>query len=270
MSEFEALAEKAEKDFDLGEFARAVRACRSYRRFDEGDPVPEALLIELVDLARVVASGANRMPLRYRIVSSPASARRCSRSSSGPEPCLSGTAPRPVSAPRAISWCATPAMVPRRRWTRASPPRRFCLRRRRPVTAAACCTRSTRPASPGHWAWRMPACLRSCHRAGRPAEEVQPRAARRLAGRLHELLARRGERAPRTQALAGRRPRVGTACQHAKRPDGVAAFGPLALLGMVLPLFAQRALTLWEASPATPDRAGPRRWRRRAGSPRAW
>lgn len=70
MNEFEALAEKAEKDFDLGEFARTVRACRSYRRFDEGDPIPEALLIELVDLARVVASGANRMPLRYRIVSS--------------------------------------------------------------------------------------------------------------------------------------------------------------------------------------------------------
>lgn len=69
MREFEALARKAEKDFDLGEFARAVRACRSYRRFDEGDPIPEALLIELVDLARVVASGANRMPLRYRIVS---------------------------------------------------------------------------------------------------------------------------------------------------------------------------------------------------------
>ena len=72
MSEFEALAEKAEKDFDLGEFARAVRACRSYRRFDEGDPIPEALLIGLVDLARVVASGANRMPLRYRIVSAAA------------------------------------------------------------------------------------------------------------------------------------------------------------------------------------------------------
>ena len=40
MSEFEALAEKAEKDFDLGEFARAVRACRSYRRFDEGASWP--------------------------------------------------------------------------------------------------------------------------------------------------------------------------------------------------------------------------------------
>lgn len=69
MSEFEYLAEKAEKDFDLGDFARTVRGCRSYRRFDEGDPIPEALLIELVDLARVVASGANRLPLRYRIVS---------------------------------------------------------------------------------------------------------------------------------------------------------------------------------------------------------
>ena len=34
MSEFDVLAAKAEKDFDLGEFARTVRTCRSYRRFD--------------------------------------------------------------------------------------------------------------------------------------------------------------------------------------------------------------------------------------------
>ena len=72
MSEFDVLAAKAEKDFDLGEFARTVRTCRSYRRFDEGDPIPEALLIELVNLARTVGSGANRMPLRYRIVSAAA------------------------------------------------------------------------------------------------------------------------------------------------------------------------------------------------------
>lgn len=72
MSEFDVLAAKAEKDFDLGEFARTVRTCRSYRRFDEGDPIPEALLIDLVNLARTVGSGANRMPLRYRIVSAAA------------------------------------------------------------------------------------------------------------------------------------------------------------------------------------------------------
>lgn len=55
-------------EFGLEDYARLVRACRSYRRFDEGDPIPRALLEELVELARNVASGANRMPLRYRVV----------------------------------------------------------------------------------------------------------------------------------------------------------------------------------------------------------
>ena len=68
MSDFDELAERAEGDFDLGDFARAVRACRSFRRFDEGEPIPPTLLVALVDLARDVASGANRLPLRYRIV----------------------------------------------------------------------------------------------------------------------------------------------------------------------------------------------------------
>lgn len=72
MSEIEQIAEQAENDFELGDFARTVRACRSYRRFDEGDPIPEALLIELTNLARVTASGANRMPLRFRPVSAAA------------------------------------------------------------------------------------------------------------------------------------------------------------------------------------------------------
>lgn len=72
MSEIEQIAEQAENDFELGDFARTVRACRSYRRFDEGDPIPEALLIELANLARVTASGANRMPLRFRPVSAAA------------------------------------------------------------------------------------------------------------------------------------------------------------------------------------------------------
>lgn len=72
MSEIEQIAEQAENDFELGDFARTVRACRSYRRFDEGDPIPEALLIELANLARATASGANRMPLRFRPVSAAA------------------------------------------------------------------------------------------------------------------------------------------------------------------------------------------------------
>lgn len=38
---------------------------RSYRRFDENQPVTEALLHELVDLARLTASAANKQPLRY-------------------------------------------------------------------------------------------------------------------------------------------------------------------------------------------------------------
>ena len=72
MSELEELASAAERDFDLVEFAENVHACRSYRRFDEGDPIPETLLVKLVDLARVVPSGANRLPLRYRVVSAAA------------------------------------------------------------------------------------------------------------------------------------------------------------------------------------------------------
>lgn len=70
MSETDELARLAEEDFDLGDFARTVRACRSYRRFDEGDPIPGTLLVELANLARLTASGANRMPLRFRLVSS--------------------------------------------------------------------------------------------------------------------------------------------------------------------------------------------------------
>lgn len=68
MNELEELAQTAESNYDLSDFAATVRACRSYRRFDEGDPIDEALLVELVNLARVVASGASRLPLRYRIV----------------------------------------------------------------------------------------------------------------------------------------------------------------------------------------------------------
>lgn len=70
MNEIDELARLAEEDFDLGDFARTVRACRSYRRFDEGDPIPGTLLAELANLARLTASGANRMPLRFRLVSS--------------------------------------------------------------------------------------------------------------------------------------------------------------------------------------------------------
>ena len=38
---------------------------RSYRRFDQDHPVAVELLRELVDLARLSASGANMQPLKY-------------------------------------------------------------------------------------------------------------------------------------------------------------------------------------------------------------
>ena len=42
---------------------------RSYRAFDEGRPITEEVMRGLVDLARKTASGMNRQPLRYRILS---------------------------------------------------------------------------------------------------------------------------------------------------------------------------------------------------------
>lgn len=43
---------------------------RSYRRFDESHRIEAALLENLVDLARLSASGANRQPLKYLIYNS--------------------------------------------------------------------------------------------------------------------------------------------------------------------------------------------------------
>lgn len=56
-------------DDKMAGFSRVVRACRSYRRFDEGAGMPREALVDLVDIARQTASGANRMPLRFRVVS---------------------------------------------------------------------------------------------------------------------------------------------------------------------------------------------------------
>ena len=42
---------------------------RSYRAFDEHSPIPVQLMRDLVDLARKTASGMNKQPLRYRILS---------------------------------------------------------------------------------------------------------------------------------------------------------------------------------------------------------
>ena len=49
-------------------FKELVLKNRSYRTFDESRPITEEKMRALVDLARPVASGMNKQPLRYRIV----------------------------------------------------------------------------------------------------------------------------------------------------------------------------------------------------------
>jgi nitroreductase len=49
-------------------FAELVRKARSYRRYDESDPIPADVLAQLVDMARVTPNGGNEQPLRYAAV----------------------------------------------------------------------------------------------------------------------------------------------------------------------------------------------------------
>jgi nitroreductase len=53
------------------ELKNLVLKTRSYRRFKGTFPVPYTLLENLVDLARLSASGANRQPLKYLLYNSP-------------------------------------------------------------------------------------------------------------------------------------------------------------------------------------------------------
>jgi len=48
-----------------------VLKCRSYRRFYENIPIEMDVLRELVDVARLVASGSNKQPLKYILSASP-------------------------------------------------------------------------------------------------------------------------------------------------------------------------------------------------------
>ncbi|MCK7539367.1 MAG: nitroreductase family protein [Marinilabiliales bacterium] len=45
-----------------------IEQTRTYRRFDEKHEVTRETLVSLVDLARLSASGANRQPLKYILV----------------------------------------------------------------------------------------------------------------------------------------------------------------------------------------------------------
>lgn len=46
-----------------------VARTRSYRRFDESRRIPQEVLVNLVDIARIVGSAGNRQPLKYAVVS---------------------------------------------------------------------------------------------------------------------------------------------------------------------------------------------------------
>lgn len=52
-------------------FKNLVKANRSYRRFDEKEPISYETMLDLVDTARLTPSAANRQPIRYKIVSDP-------------------------------------------------------------------------------------------------------------------------------------------------------------------------------------------------------
>lgn len=51
--------------------AELVRKTRSFRRFDPSRPIPMGELEELLGLARLTASAANRQPLKYILVNDP-------------------------------------------------------------------------------------------------------------------------------------------------------------------------------------------------------
>ena len=53
-------------------FSELACKARSTRRFDSSQPITEAALKQLVDVARISSCGGNQQPLRYRIVSDPA------------------------------------------------------------------------------------------------------------------------------------------------------------------------------------------------------
>jgi nitroreductase len=56
--------------------ADLVKKTRTYRRFDESFQVDYEILKQLVGLARLSASGANKQPLKYLIYNSPANCQR--------------------------------------------------------------------------------------------------------------------------------------------------------------------------------------------------
>jgi nitroreductase len=60
-----------EKETDCMRLKELIRKNRSYRRFDQEYTVSTESLRDLVDLARLSASGANKQPLKYVLCSQP-------------------------------------------------------------------------------------------------------------------------------------------------------------------------------------------------------
>ena len=56
---------------DLEDVRDLVVASRTYRRFDEGRPVPRELLERLVDVARLAPTGNNTQTLRFHLSTAP-------------------------------------------------------------------------------------------------------------------------------------------------------------------------------------------------------
>lgn len=54
------------------ELKQLIEKTRTYRRFDEKHEITPETLVSLVDLGRLSASGANRQPLKYILVTEPA------------------------------------------------------------------------------------------------------------------------------------------------------------------------------------------------------
>ena len=117
---------------DTFAFHHLVRRTRSTRRFDEDRAVDRQTLVELIDLARLFASGGNKQPLRYIL--------GCAASMNARIfPCLrwaayarAGRGRGRASGPRlTLSSSETPRSGPTATGTSGSPPRASCWGLRR-------------------------------------------------------------------------------------------------------------------------------------------
>lgn len=63
------VARGAQMEYGFDDYAALVRRCRSYRRFDEDDPIELGVLLGLVDCARLSSCGNNMQRLRFHVVS---------------------------------------------------------------------------------------------------------------------------------------------------------------------------------------------------------